>query len=257
MSVLSETNKSLMTTNVVLFGAEAAALESEVLRYANLRVVEEHPDVVMCYGGDGTLLAAELKWPGVPKIPVLNSRRGHRCIPHPPEEVIQSLASGALIANRYTKVWGRVHFEGSGGPDRELVALNEFAVHMGRINSAVRFKMWINEDPYQDGVEILGDGFVVCTPFGSTAYYKHLTRGIFTKGMGIAFKSTSEHVDHLVLPEEVHVRIQITRGPAVLGYDSSDTFITLDAGDELEVRKHTEAAVILTSGPLKRLDEPF
>ncbi|MBI2422804.1 MAG: NAD(+)/NADH kinase [Candidatus Hydrogenedentes bacterium] len=256
MSVV-ETNVELKTIKVLLFGAEASTLEAEVRRYANLEIVPDSPDVVMSYGGDGTLLAAEWHWPGIPKVPILNSRRGHRCIPSPPGQVIHALAEGHLLSNQYTKIQGVIHCADCGPVSKPLVALNEFGVHMGRINSAVRFKLWINGDAYEDGVEILGDGFVVCTPFGSTAYYKHLTRGIFTQGIGIAFKSTSEHVDHLVLPEEVTMRVQITRGPAVLGYDSCGEFYTLEQGDDLEVRKHSESATILTCSPLKRLDEPF
>lgn len=256
MSVI-EANVELRTIKLVLFGAEASLLEAEVRRYENLQIVKDDPDVVMSYGGDGTLLASEWHWPGLPKVPILNSRRGHRCIPHPSDQVIRALSEGRLQSNQYTKIRGVIVYGGERGASKPLVALNEIGVHMGRINSAVRFRLWVNDDAYEDGVEILGDGFVVCTPFGSTAYYKHLTRGIFTKGLGIAFKSTSEHVDHLVLPEDVTMRIQITRGPAVLGYDSCGEFYTLEEGDELEVCKHAESATILTCGPLRRLDEPF
>lgn len=242
--------------NVVLFGAQADALIPEINKYENLRMDGGEPDVVISYGGDGTLLASELHYPGIPKAPILNSRRGHRCIPQPPREVIAGLAAGELFANSYTKLECRLELRGQENP-KPLLALNEFSVHMGRLNAAVRWQMWLNDDPYEDGLEILGDGFLVCTPFGSTAYFGKITRGLFTKGIGVAFKATTEHTDHFVLPADVGLRFRITRGPAVLAWDSAPEYYTLHDGDNIFVRKSPQSAVILTCGPVKRLDEPF
>jgi NAD+ kinase len=242
---------------VCLFGAQARELVREVDRHAALQRVDEDPEVVVCYGGDGTLLAAEMQWPGLPKVPILNSRRGHRCIPHPPEQVIAGLAEGSLVANSYTKLEAEVWPAGATAPAHHLVALNEVNVHMRRVNSAVRFQLWINDDPYEDGLEVLGDGLLICTPFGSTAYFSKITRGIFSAGLGVAFKATTEHVDHLVLPESVTLRVLITRGPATLAVDAHKKYVPLDQGDAIVARKHPHGATILTCGPLRRLDEPF
>ncbi len=243
------------TVRVALYGSQAHQLELEIALHANLDVVEKKPDVVISYGGDGTLLAAELAYPGLPKVPILNSQRGHRCIPHPPAEVIAGLANGGLVRHIYTKLECAAQL--SGRPGVQITALNEINVRMGRINSAVRFKLWLNDAPYEDGAEILGDGFLVCTPFGSTAYFNKITRGAFLKGIGIAFKSTNMLTDHLVVPDDVTCRFLITRGPATLGFDSAKAFHGLEPGDEVILRKSPQGAVILTCGPVKRLDEPF
>lgn len=257
MAILSQAVPDPKPVHLALFGSHAESLKETISRHPNLFLVDRDPEVIVCYGGDGTLLGAELAFPGVPKVPVLNSRRGHRCIPHPSEEVLQGLAAGRLVSNRYTKIRAEVLRDGQTIHPGELVALNEFNVHMGLINSAVRFQLWLNGDPYDEGVELLGDGFVVCTPFGSTAYFAQITRGIFTKGIGIAFKSTNAHVDHVVVPDDTEFRIRITRGPAVLAFDSADQYVSLEQGDDLVVRRHDQAATILTCGPVKRLDEPF
>jgi len=257
MGTTSRTLSARQPVQLTLFGAQAESLTESVVEHENLTLVTADPDVVVCYGGDGTLLAAELKWPGIPKVPVLNSRRGHRCIPHPAEEVLEGLATHQLNSNHYTKIEGEVFRGGQRIHPDKMVALNEFNVHMGLINSAVRFQLWLNGDPYDNGTEFLGDGFVVCTPFGSTAYFAQITRGIFAKGIGIAFKSTNAHIDHLVLPDDTECRIRITRGPAVMAFDSSDEYVSLEEGDELLVSKHARGATILTCGPLKRLDQPF
>jgi NAD+ kinase len=86
--------------NVALFGAQADTLIPDIQRHENLRLTEHEPDVVVCFGGDGTLLAAELHYPGLPKVPILNSRRGHRCIPQPAGEVIDGLGGGCALCEQ-------------------------------------------------------------------------------------------------------------------------------------------------------------
>lgn len=232
--------------NVTLFGAESADIQPELEKYSEFVLVDEAPDVVVCYGGDGTLLAAEHEWPGVPKVPLRNSHRGKRMMGHPVKDVIQRLHEGSLIRTEYTKLECCLSRAKREVPPHLIVALNEINVHMARINSAVRFKMWIDDEPYMSGLEVLGDGFVISTPFGSTAYFNHITRGFFHEGIGVAFKSTSEHTNHVVVPENARIRILITRGPAVLTYDNSNEFIDLYEHDELTVARHAHPAVCLT-----------
>lgn len=229
-----------------------------ITEYERLVVVECAPEVVVCYGGDGTLLAAELQWPGIPKAPILNSRRGHRCIPKSPREVLNALAADQLVHNAYTKLECAIYADGQQAePDCVLTCLNEVNVHMGRINNAVRFKLWINDAPFENGIEMVSDGFVACTAFGSTAYFKAITKGYFTQGIGLAFKATTYPVNHVVLPEQAVIRFEITRGPAMLAFDNSPEYLALGRGDRLTIRKHAQSADILTCEPVTRLDEPF
>lgn len=242
---------------VLIFGAQAGRIRGEFDRYAELESVLEEPDVVVCYGGDGTLLSAEHRWPTIPKVPIRNSRRGNRCIARPAAQVIERLAEGTLIPTKYLKLECALHREGSDEPAHRLTAMNEFNCHMARINSAVRFRMWIDEEPYAEGREILGDGFVISTPFGSTAYFNHITRGSFHAGIGIAFKSTSEHTNHIIVDEDDAIRIRITRGPATLAYDNCADYVDVNKGDTLLVRKHAQAATVLTWSPMKYPSDAF
>lgn len=243
---------------IALFGKEAATLLPLLERESTLEVVEADPDLVVCYGGDGTLLAAELEWPGLPKVPILNSKRGNRCIQRRPDEVIGALAERDLVETQYTKLQCRLFTEGNlKEPAHTLTCLNEINVHMGRINSAVRFQLSINTIPFEEGVEIVSDGFVVCTAFGSNAYFKAITKGIFTEGIGVAFKATTHPVNHIVLPESSRFCFEITRGPATLAYDNSHEYIDLEEGDRILVCRHPDSAAILTCDPVTKLDEPF
>ncbi len=233
---------------VTLYGANSEGLRPLVEAQPALDLVEDDPDVVVCFGGDGTLLAAELRWPSVPKVPLRDSRRGIRCIPDPPAEVLEGLASGTLVAHEHLKLECSVIHQSPDDADHALMAINEFSVHKGRTNASVRFEMSFDGKSYETETdhEIMGDGFVVCTPFGSTAYFNQITRGLFWAGIGVAFMYTSEHTNHLVLPEDTVVRARITRGPAVLAHDNSSEYIDLNAGDELLVKKSHQSAVLLT-----------
>ncbi|HUW62716.1 MAG TPA: hypothetical protein VMZ06_17040 [Candidatus Bathyarchaeia archaeon] len=242
---------------VLLFGDKATDIRDEFQKYPELELVLKDPDVVVCYGGDGTLLAAECQWPGVPKAPIRNSRRGNRCIEHPPAAVIERLARGELVETSYCKLECVVLRADQPEPAAVLTAMNEINVHMARINSALRFRMWIDDDAYKSGIEILGDGFVISTPFGSTAYFNHITRGLFHSGIGVAFKSTSEHTNHVIVPEDSAVRILITRGPGILTYDNSTEYTELFEGDELVARKHEKPAIVLTWAPMKHPSDEF
>ncbi|HOZ49210.1 MAG TPA: hypothetical protein PLO37_23360 [Candidatus Hydrogenedentes bacterium] len=242
---------------IQLFGAAVDALRPIVTKYGDLRIVQEEPDVIVCYGGDGTLLSAERQWPGVPKVPIRNSRRGNRCIAHPPEAVIERMARGELVPAKYLKVQCTVRHTTQADPAFLLTAMNEFNMHMGRINSAVRFVLWLDEEPYNQGREVLGDGFVVSTPFGSTAYFSHITRGVFHAGIGLAFQNTTEHTNHVIVPESAVVRLRVTRGPAMLAHDNSPNYFHLREGHELVFRKHDQSATILTWKPMSHPSDDF
>lgn len=242
--------------NIVLYGADATELRPIIDKTASLELVEENPDVVICYGGDGTLLSAEHKWPGLPKVPIRNSRLGNRMISRPPEDVIERLASGDLVPTEFIKVRCSLRLKGE---DDSLIlrAMNEFNVQHRRTNAAVRYKIWFDGKAFEQGEEIIGDGFVVSTPFGSTAYYRQITRGIFYVGLGVAFKFTGDIINHVVVPETAEIRAEITRGPAILAYDNWPQFVTLDTGAQLVLTKDPEPARILTWAPMIHPSDEF
>ena len=234
--------------NVTLFGAEAHTLKSLVDSIEGLNLVSKDAEVIICYGGDGTLLAAEQRWPSVPKVPLRNSRRGIRCISDPPEEVLTKLVKQELHSEEYLKLECCVKYADPEKRESNLLAINEFTVHMGRVNAAVRFKCWFDEKPFgeADDREIIGDGLMVSTPFGSTAYFNEITRGIFSTGIGVAFMYAREKTNHAILPEDTTVRMEISRGPAVLAYDNSSEYIELVEGDQLLIKRHGQPARFLT-----------
>ena len=207
-----------------------------VAKALGLEIVEKDPEVVVTYGGDGLLLHSEREWPGVPKLPLRNSRRGRKCEPHEVRNALERLAASALVPRSQIKL----RFEAKG---RAQVGLNDVTVHNARPTSSLRCRVFLDEREFGD--EIVGDGVVVATPFGSTAYYRSITRGIFHVGIGVAFNNSIEQVDHLVLREETHIRVVITRGPAIAVADNHPELVELDEGDEVRIHKDDARATIL------------
>lgn len=242
---------------VLLFGGKSADLRPIAESSPAITLVDENPEVVVCYGGDGTLLAAEHRWPGVPKVPIRNSRQGIRLMPHPANEVFDRLVGGALHRCEYTKLACELRTKGARVPRCVVSAMNEVNVHMGRINSAVRFQLWIDGEPFGEGEEIIGDGFLVATPFGSTAYFKQIARGVLYTGLGVAFKLVSSVVNHVVIPDTSTVRAVITRGPALMGYDNAPDYYELEEGDELVMEKAAQSAILLTWDEMKHPNDAF
>jgi len=124
-------------------------------------------DVIAVVGGDGTLLRV-LHMLGDPKIPIMAIRMGRRgyLLDVTPIEIPERVED--LVRGRYRVVeYMRLSMERDGV--RAPPALNEVAVvstGMGR-SKVVRLKIYKDEKPLYF---MEGDGVIVATPIGSTAY---------------------------------------------------------------------------------------
>jgi NAD+ kinase len=231
-------------TRVLVLGDDVEGILHQV-EESGLEPVTESPDVVLTYGGDGLLLHSEREWPGVPKLPLRNSRHGKKCEPHQIQVALARLISGDLHRREHIKLRGEAK-------ERVQIGLNDVLVHNSRPTSSVRCRIWVDDREFGD--EIVGDGVVVATPFGSTAYYRSITRGVFRSGIGLAFNNSTVPVDHMVLREESRIRVRITRGPAIVAADNHIDWIPLERGDEVEIRRDEGKAVILgLTGGRKRI----
>lgn len=208
-----------------------------LVREKGLEDVTEDPDVILTYGGDGVLLGSERDWPGVPKLPLRNSRHGRKCEPHQIEDALDRLIRRDLRRRRFLKLEAAAR-------GKTLIGLNDVIVHNAVPTSGVRYRVWIDDRGFSE--EIMGDGVVIATPFGSTAYYRSITRGTFRVGIGIAFNNSIEQVDHMVVREDSVIRVRITRGPALVVTDNCPHAIPLEEDDDVTIRRAENEAVLLS-----------
>jgi NAD+ kinase len=191
-------------------------------------VTQNPPDVVVVIGGDGTLLRAEREYPGVPKALVKDSEVGHLYHSHSPEELAAALQAKRFSIDERSALEATVHHV-------TYRAANDVIIRNRLLTHAIRFTLTIDGKPV--GKEFIGDGLVVATPMGSTAYYHTITRKSFSKGFGIALNNIIQHTDLPLLTEETQITVTITRGPVDLGVDNSMHVEPLKEGDEIVIKK--------------------
>ena len=193
------------------------------------------PDVVISYGGDGSLLTAEREFVGIPKFPIRDTRTSSLCKRHSHEKFIKDFLGGKLQKTNMLKLSAAFH-------GREVLALNDIFIHNYNRVSAIRYWITINGEIYCK--EAASDSFGIATPHGSTAYFRSITGTIFRVGIGIAFSNSREREDHIVVSEDSEICIKIFRGPAMMVEDNSPKVVSLDLGDEIIVRKNPEDAMV-------------
>lgn len=224
--------------NVVLFTSpetDRVGLLALVKKF-EFTVVEDMPELVISYGGDGTLMRAEDAWPGVPKVLLRGSAICKLCSPLENEEVLARVAHGKYSLETFIKL--SVAAKG-----RALEGVNDVVVHNGNPRHAIRYALAVNGR--RIGGEVIGDGIVVATPLGSTGYYRSITDSFFETGIGLAFNNSTEQSDHMVLKDDAVVAIRILRGPAVVYADNKEESIELNEGDTAEIRKSAAVARIV------------
>ena len=197
--------------------------------------VDENPDVVITYGGDGTLIGCEHRLPGIAKLPMRDNRSCAKCERHHDRDVLARLTAGELRDFRLMKLEARTG-------DTTVLGLNDILLRNSDLRSAVRFTVHVNGERATD--EVIGDGLVIATPFGSSAYFRSITNTTFRMGIGIAFSNCTEFLNHMVVMPDDEIRVEIVRGPAHLTADNSPELIDLESGDDIVIRRADEEARI-------------
>ncbi len=219
----------------ILVVGDDRGLACEAVEAAGLKVVRSNPDVVLSHGGDGTLLRAERLAPLVPKLPVRIRRHTKHCERHNLSAMIARLLSGELALEALERIEltvGRATFH----------AINDVVMRNDNPALATRFRLVIDGQP---GRVITGDGLVVATPFGSTGYYRSITRESISAGLGVAFNNTTRPEPPLMLPEFTTLKVEMERGPAVLIYDNDTRAVPLRTGHSFVLRLAEVSAVVL------------
>ena len=130
--------------------------------------IAEHIDLVVAIGGDGTLLhaARRVTHRDVPLIGINRGRLGFLTDISPEHmlEAIDAILAGDYLAERRLMLAAEI---GNSGRRDSLVALNDVVLQKGETGRMLDFTTTIN------GIYVnthRGDGLIVATPTGSTAY---------------------------------------------------------------------------------------
>lgn len=221
--------------NLLIYGAGSEKVKN-LAKKVGLNVVKKDPDIVASFGGDGTFMLAERIFPGVPKFYLKNSRVCKKCFHFSNEEVLKKIKNKRYTIEEHIKIFAKAK-------NKSICGLNEIIVHNKDPRKAIRYKIFINGKKV--GEEIIGDGVVIASSYGSTGYYRSITDSFFEVGIGVAFNNSTEQSDHMVIKENSKIKIKITRGVAVAYADNHSEEIKLESGDEIFINKSTETAKII------------
>jgi len=202
--------------------------------------LEEGIDLLITLGGDGTLLwgarlVAEL---GVPVLGINLGRMGFltSVTLDGMEEALEMLFQGEFVLDSRSTLEALVMGEGGAEQRDRYLALNDFVIHKGGMARVTRLDLLVGEtngDREEIG-RISGDGVVIATPTGSTAYSLSAGGPIVAPAMGCIIVTPICPHTLAVRPLVIHAEETVTVVP--LEEDSS-LVLTVDgqAGTDLNI----------------------
>lgn len=192
-------------------------------------------NLIICYGGDGTLIGADRLYPNTPKLAIRSSHICAKCYsPDNLSAILESIKLEHINPHQYIRL--QAYFN-----HQKLVALNDINIKCNHPNLALRFSYAINDISYTN---IIADGLIVSTPFGSSAYFKSITRTIFHQGIGVAVINPTEPILNQVVADDSVVSITIDREKAIICADNNPKIYTLKPGDTVTIKKYSKPALI-------------
>lgn len=224
----------------LLFGKNSKNIQA-LAKSLGFEVVSSNPEVIISYGGDGTLLSAERQFPGLPKLPLRNNQICNKCANHQDEDIVKKLLEGKLKIKEYRKLSTTILY-------KTLYALNDFVIRNSDPTHTIRFKILQDDIPSK---LFIGDGIVLSTPFGSTGYFKSITREPFEKGWGLAFNNTTEATLPIYPDEDEQIGVKLVRGKATLSFDNNPDIFVIDEGSEIIFKLSDQVAKIYEADSLR------
>ncbi|HEX3460830.1 MAG TPA: NAD(+)/NADH kinase [Acidimicrobiales bacterium] len=210
-------------------------------------------DLLVSLGGDGTLLRA-VESASIAGIPVLGVNLGRlgfltQVEPASLEPALEGFLAGShQVEERMTLHVAVERPGGEAGPER--TALNEASIEKTVPGHTVRIGASIDGHPF---VTYAGDGLLVATPTGSTAYNLSARGPILSPNLrALVVTPVSPHMlfdRPLVLESTERVQLEILEPrSAVLVVDGA-TLTTLEPGSKVHYREGDRPARLVTFGP--------
>jgi NAD kinase len=177
-------------------------------------------NVVISYGGDGTLLETFHKNPEKAIIPIRNYGQ---CDRH--KNLIHDVLNGTTKCKCDLKMRICETLECRG--DR---ALSEIQIASANPTQCLRFNVYINNEPFMNNV--IANGVIASTVIGSTGYFKSVARTIFRSGFGLGFICPTYGINNIILKETDWVTIEFVRdAEATISWDNITKTIEIEKGN--------------------------
>ena len=233
-SVIVQSHIQTLRDVLIFSKYETSQIEFDLMKY-DFRIVKKNPDFILCYGGDGTILLCERKFPQIPKLIIKKSVKCRKC-DYAPNQIDEVLSK---IREREYKIQTEIKLE-TEIDDNKIVGLNEIQIRAKLPIYALRFSTSIDGETFEN---LIGDGLIVATPFGSTGYYKSTGGDQFLKGIGVSFNNLhNRRIKSMVVSENSIIKTEIDRGPALVISDNYEQFFELKDNETSIIKKSDNLA---------------
>ena len=223
---------------VAVVGLARKLIENKLPEYG-LKLNKKDPDVVISFGGDGTALLAERIYPTIPRILIKHSKVCVKCKEHDFSKVLSALKNKRFKIIEEIKVEGTINKD----PKRKLIGLNEIGIHHKIPTKTIRLQVKVNGKIIKN--EVIGDGVIIATPYGSSGYFYSITRGRFSKGLGVAFKLPRKKTKSRIVKDSSKIEIKVLRGHGLMTADNNEKMFSISSGDLITVRKSKQKTKII------------
>lgn len=229
----------------------------EALPEAKLkRVLEEKDmekfDLLLVLGGDGTLLSAARLSYGF-DVPLLGVNIGNLGFMTGVD--LKGLKNALVnIDNGHYKIEDRMMLTASllfEGEEKSFTALNDIVIHKGALGNIIYFELYVDND-FANSYR--GDGIIITTPTGSTAYNLSASGSIMyptVEAIGVtAICPHTFGIRNLILSSSQEVKINVGKG-------DEQFFLSIDGQVNLGISEDTEVTIKKANKPTKilRLDD--
>ncbi|MDO5734505.1 MAG: NAD(+)/NADH kinase [Eubacteriales bacterium] len=210
-------------------------------------------DLLISLGGDGTFLAMT-HLQGAEQIPMIGINLGSVGFlpiiePENLDRDLTAILQGEYSIEERMRLQYSIHKK-SGEVRDSGMALNDVVVHRGASRSILTLDLWINEDEVE---RVPGDGLIVATPTGSTAY-------TLSAGGPIVHPSEAALIVTAICPHTLHNRSYLANAgavvkvalpenskPVTLSADGREP-LPLEPGQYIEVKQAGQALKMLRLG---------
>jgi hypothetical protein len=180
----------------------------------------QHKNMVISYGGDGTLLKTFHENPDKCIIPI---RDYGRCENHKNllNEVI-GVSTSELKYDLKQKLGDLIECD-------DIEAMSEIQIVSANPTQCLRMNVSVNNNMYMENV--IANGIILSTTIGATGYFKSVSRTIFRDGFGLGFICPTYGINNIVLKPTDWVDIEFIRsGKAHICWDNVIKDIDIEEG---------------------------
>ena len=194
------------------------------------------PEFVVCLGGHGTFFYAEYKYKGVPKLWI----RDEDIVELFKQDKLRKFLEVLMMKKYNIKRLYKVEAEFKGGI---IKGVNDIVIKGSDQRCCIRFRVKVGNKKVGD--ELVGDGVVISTVFGSSGYYKTVTKKRFKKGLGVGFINLVFDRKGLSFNDKFMVEFDLIRGEALVSADNCPKMFKVDEGYKVLIRKSKDYASLI------------